>query len=219
MYNDWTVKRILLPLSSIFPSHITFAIAFRSKECRGWEIVKIFPLKKTSLWIRALILGLDEAEFFSLFCPRLLVSLWVSDFDSFGKEDMPNSYYLQNLCSQTPRWAATWLGNNCDLKAPKDAFSTAAASQTLQSVQGRCCRSTGLRAATGLGWGVAQPTSGCCSCATSSLCREGRVILCEPAVQKKPLVFVVKALMHHKVSFWMPRQWVHLEEQLKSQNI
>lgn len=44
IYNDWVVKMILLPQSSVFPSHITFAIASGSKEGHGWEIVKIFSL-------------------------------------------------------------------------------------------------------------------------------------------------------------------------------
>lgn len=35
MYDNWILKRMFLPQSGAFPSHITSDIASRSKECHG----------------------------------------------------------------------------------------------------------------------------------------------------------------------------------------
>lgn len=111
-----------------------------------------------NLWIRAFILGLEEDDFFSLLYPRLLVCLWVSDFDIFGEEDMPNSSYVQNLHFQTPHWGATWLGDNWNLKSPKDALSIAAAGQTPQCMHSSTLQEHGAsKQSLGLAEGLHNP--------------------------------------------------------------
>lgn len=128
--------------------------------------------------------------------------LWVSDFDIFGKEDMPNLHYLWNLCSLTPHWAATWLGDIRSLKALKDVFGVAAASQTPQFLVAHC-RSTGLTATTGY-WRAAQLTSGCCSCVTSNICRESWAILSELAAQENLRFWLLWPIFTTKSTYVCP---------------
>lgn len=175
---------ILLPQSSVFPSHITFAIASGSKECHGWEIVKIFPFRRQVYELGHLFWALK----------KLIFSLSSAPGSSYASESVTWTFLVRRTCLLPAKFTFSSTSLSChltwrQLKPESTQFSTAAAGRTPRGMQGRRCRSTGLRAALGLGWGAAQPTWGRGSCATSSLCREGWVILREPPVQKKPLWF------------------------------